>query len=213
MISFLLASGNKHKVKEIQEILSIGTNKIEVSSPSHVIEVEESGTTFQENALLKAKAYYDQFKAPVLSDDSGLVVDALPDELGIRSARFGGEGLSDDQRCELLLDKLKGEDNRKAYFVCVLCFYLNPDEIYYFEGRLEGNILTQKCGKDGFGYDPIFHPKEIDGFTQNPINMGHLDDYSDVSLAMVPGWKRLHSHRSRSLQFAINFFNERNCQN
>ncbi|MFZ8932276.1 MAG: non-canonical purine NTP pyrophosphatase [Bacteriovoracaceae bacterium] len=213
MIKFILASGNKHKVKEIQEILTIGTKNVAVQAPEQEIEVEESGTTFQENALLKAEAYYNHYKAPVLSDDSGLVVQAIPEELGIRSARFGGEGLNDDQRCDLLLDKLKDVEDRSAYFVCVLCFYISPDEIYYFEGRLEGDILKQKCGEDGFGYDPVFHPKEVDGLTQNPVNMGHLDDYSDISLAMVPQWKRLHSHRSRAIQFAINFFNERNCQN
>ncbi len=213
MIQFKLASGNKHKVQEIKEILEMGTSELTVSLPEKTLEVEETGESFKENAYLKAMAYYDEFKIPVLSDDSGLVVEALPEELGIFSARFGGEGLTDEQRCDLLLEKLEKEENRSAYFICVLCFYLSPDEVYFFEGRLEGQILRQKAGDGGFGYDPVFHPNEIDALSQSTINMGHEDDYSEVSLAMVSEWKKRYSHRSRALQFAINFFNERNCQN
>jgi XTP/dITP diphosphohydrolase len=216
MTSFKIASGNEHKRKEFEVLFSKRPGLVcNESSQNIKLEVEETGSTFEENALLKARAYFDHYKAPTMSDDSGLVVSALPEELGIHSARFGGEGLSDQQRYELLLEKLKGKEGneRSAYFVCVLCFYISPEEFYYFEGRMEGKITQAAHGQDGFGYDPIFHPSELEGLTQNPVNMGHEEDYVDISVAMVPDWKHKHSHRAKACQLALKFFSERDCQN
>ena len=85
------------------------------------------------------------------------IVNVLPDELGVQSA-VGGDGLNDGERCDLLLEKLKEAEDRSAYFVCVLCFYLSPEEIF-FEGGCNGSILQQKQGEAGFGYDPVFLPE------------------------------------------------------
>lgn len=215
MIDLILASNNNHKALEFAELFELYGKLFTLSVPKDGPSPEETGTTFFENALIKAKAFYDQYKRPVMSDDSGLVVSSMPTELGVQSARFGGDGLSDRQRAELLLERLKDKsvEDKKAYFICVLCFYLSPSEIYYFEGRMDGNILDAINGDGGFGYDPVFHPTELDSLSQNPVNMGHEEDYGDVSLAMVPNWKKTHSHRAKAVELAAKFFLQRDCQN
>lgn len=191
MLEIILASGNAHKAEEFAELFD--SNIIKVSAATGKLEVDETGATYSENALLKAQAYYDKYKKPVLADDSGLAVAALPNDLGIYSARFGGEGLSDRDRVELLLEKMKDKDNKQAYFTCVLCFYINPQEIFFFEGRMEGFIGNELKGDDGFGYDPAFHPN---------------GPHADRSVAEVPEWKNKNSHRAIACQYAENFFKE-----
>ncbi|EQC51267.1 RdgB/HAM1 family non-canonical purine NTP pyrophosphatase [Bacteriovorax sp. DB6_IX] len=192
MHQFLLATGNAHKAEEFAKIFNPEVLKIEAAPEK--LDVIEDGLTFNENALLKAKAYYEKFGKPVMADDSGLCVEALPEELGIYSARFGGEGLDNRQRAELLLEKMKGEENRKAYFVCVLCFYLGENEIYFFEGRVDGTVSQEYKGEHGFGYDPVFEP---------------LGDHGGKSLAELPEWKDENSHRAKACFHAEKFFKER----
>lgn len=192
MLNLILASGNAHKAEEFAKIFD--QEVLKVSAASEKLEVVEDGETFNANALLKAKAYYEKFKTPVLADDSGLCVEALPDDLGIHSARFGGEGLTDKERALLLLEKMKGQAKRSAYFVCVLCFYLGPDEYYFFEGRVEGNIGDEYKGDHGFGYDPVFKP---------------LGDHNEKTLAELPEWKDENSHRAKACFHAEKFFRER----
>ena len=158
MIELILASSNAHKALEFSELFD--PKIISVRPATTKIEVVEDGETYFENALLKARAYYDKFKLPVIADDSGLSVAALPNELGLHSARFGGDGLSDKDRAELLLIKLDGVANREAYFSCVLCVYFSPSEIFYFEGRMGGVVGYTYRGSTGFGYDPVFIPTE-----------------------------------------------------
>jgi len=189
MREFVLASSNPHKIEEFSVLLNSDTVKI--TSPSKKIEVEETGTTFIENSLLKAKTYFEKFNLPAVADDSGLVVSALPNDLGVYSARFGAPSLDDEGRARLLLDKLAEEENRSAYFICQLCFYINPEEIFYFEGRLNGTIGKDYLGEDGFGYDPVFVPE---GFKP------------DETLATMPIWKKDHSHRAIACSFANKFF-------
>ena len=196
MINFLLASGNIHKAQEFKELLAEGIVGVEVDSKK--IDVEEVGKSFQENSFLKALAYFNTFKRPVISDDSGIVIESLPNELGIYSARFGGEGIGDKERAQLVLEKMKGVENRKAYFVCVLCVYLSEDEHYFFEGRVLGEIGKEYVGDGGFGYDPIFIPQKYDG---------------EDTLAMIPEWKKNHSHRAAACRSFTEFFKERDCQN
>ncbi|MBH48413.1 MAG: non-canonical purine NTP pyrophosphatase [Halobacteriovorax sp.] len=187
--SFILASGNAHKAEEFAELLSPEIVKVEAAEQK--LDVVEDGESFQANALLKAQAYYQKFKVPVMADDSGLVVEALPGELGIHSARFGGEGLSDTDRVNLLLEKLKGVEERSAYFVCQLCCYFSPKEIYFFEGRLSGEIGHAPKGEHGFGYDPVFIPTKAG---------------ADVSFASDPEFKAKYSHRAVACQHAQSFF-------
>ncbi|HLE10477.1 MAG: non-canonical purine NTP pyrophosphatase, RdgB/HAM1 family [Bdellovibrionales bacterium RIFOXYD12_FULL_39_22] len=195
MIELILATANKHKAHEFSSLLDPTIFSVQVASEN--IDVEETGFTYSENAFIKAQAYYNKFKTPVLADDSGLNVDALPDELGIYSARFGGASLPQSEKNKLLLEKLKGISNRNAHFSCVLCFYLSPSEIFFFEGKVDGTIAFAESGTGGFGYDPLFHPTNFDD--------------PKLSLAMIEDWKMKHSHRAVACQKATSFFKKRNC--
>jgi len=208
-VEILLASANLHKLEEFQELFGKSSQSLSIIKADQSLEVDESGGTYTENAYLKAKAYFEKFKVPTMSDDSGLDVFSLPDELGVYSARFGGEGLSDGDRVSLLLEKLKGQgiEDREASFTCVLCFYLGPEEIFFFEGRLTGYIGNEAAGGRGFGYDPVFVP-----FDHSEMLMkGQFEELS--TLAENPGWKKENSHRAKACRSAIEFFKERVCQN
>ncbi len=188
-MSFIyLASSNNHKVQELGKLFKALPWEIK-SAPVSLV-VEETGSTFSENALLKAKAYFDKFKAPIFSDDSGLVVEALPDILGVQSARFYPQSEDYTVKCAQVLELMKDfkDSKRSAYFVCVLCFYLNDEEIFFFEGRLQGRIAQEASGSGGFGYDSIFIPEG-----------------QDQSLAQIPEWKHLNSHRAKACAMAEKF--------
>ena len=189
MVEFILASGNAHKAEEFAELFS---GRISVKAAPRGLNPDETGTTFIENALIKAKAYYDEFGVPSLADDSGLSVEALPDILGVLSARFLPEKPNYQDKCAELLRLLAGQENRQANFTCVLCCYLSPEEIYFFEGRVHGVIGTEYRGDKGFGYDPVFVPtrSENDGKT----------------LAELSDWKNKNSHRAKAAQAALAFF-------
>ena len=192
MIELILASSNEHKAQEFSELFD--SKSITVKSAPHKIEVVEDGVSYFANALLKAQAYYKEFQQPVLADDSGLNIEVLPDELGIHSARFGGAGLKDSERAELLLKKLEGKSNRNAYFTCVLCIYLSEKEIFYFEGRMGGSIGHHYVGSGGFGYDPVFIPTEGKG---------------ELTVAELSEWKNKNSHRALAVMLAQKFFSNR----
>jgi len=197
-MNLLLATGNSHKAEEFASLLK--SDVISVKAAPEKIDVVEDGDTFIENAQKKAEAYFLKYKQPVFSDDSGLVVASLPGELGVHTARFGGDELSAKERNELLIKMLEGKsaEERSAYFVCVLCFYLNDNETFFFEGRLNGKIASRISGADGFGYDPVFIPEGGNG---------------EETLAEMPKWKEVHSHRALACQHALTFFKERVGQN
>jgi XTP/dITP diphosphohydrolase len=191
MYEFILASSNKHKAEELNELM---TGVATITPSSQKLEVVEDGQSFQENALKKAKAYYDHFKKPSVADDSGLVIPATPEILGIYSARFEPDFPDyKDKNLKLIdyLQKNKVQD-KSAYFTCVLCFYFSPEEIYFFEGRVHGVIGDQPAGEEGFGYDPIFYP----------------DGQNGKSLAEVSEWKMKNSHRAKAVNSALKFFSQ-----
>ena len=155
-MKFVLASHNKGKLAEMQAIL--GELGVEVVMPADVgvdIDVEETGTTFAENAALKAKAVMEASGLPAIGDDSGLCVDWLQGAPGIYSARYGG--LDDDAaRYRLLLQNLRGATDRSAYFhTSIVCAFPNGDELTA-EGECPGTIAFAPMGERGFGYDPVF---------------------------------------------------------
>ena len=154
---FVLATHNPGKLREMGEILK--DFGIEVVSPRDLgitVDVEETGTTFAENALLKAKAICKEANLPAIADDSGLCVDALNGAPGVYSARYGGEGLVDKGRYMLLLSSLRGAPTRAAHFACaVACAFPNGDTLTA-EGRCDGSIAYAPLGEGGFGYDPVF---------------------------------------------------------
>ena len=157
---WVLATGNKGKVKEMSELLN--SFSIEVLPQSHfnVSEVPETGTTFIENAIIKARHASKVTGLPAIADDSGLEVDFLLGKPGIYSARFAGENANDKDNLNLLLNKLEGVDKaqRTARFQCVLVYmrhHLDPTPIIC-QGTWDGEIMTEEAGENGFGYDPIF---------------------------------------------------------
>ncbi len=148
-MKFVIASRNKHKIEEFQRILA--PLSIEVVS-CDLAEVDETGTTFMENALLKAEAALKETGLPAISDDSGLCVNALGGEPGIYSARYAKEG----ERKKTVLKKLEDKEDRSAYFACAIaCVFPNGDKIL-IEEKCDGTIATGCIGEGGFGYDPIF---------------------------------------------------------
>ena len=154
---FVLATHNPGKLREMGEILK--DFGIEVVSPRDLgitVDVEETGSTFAENAMLKAKAICKAADLPAIADDSGLCVDALNGAPGVYSARYGGEGLDDKGRYMLLLSSLRGAPTRAAHFACaVACAFPNGDTLTA-EGRCDGSIAYAPLGEGGFGYDPVF---------------------------------------------------------
>ena len=159
-MKILFFSNNPHKIVEVKKLLS--SMKIDILTLDEIgrqIVVEETGANYLENALLKAKNASQLTGMPVLADDSGIEVDAIPDELGVFSARFGGLGLSDEEKNTLLLKKLEGIpiEKRTARFVSLVVFYNLDGKYYSFEGYLEGMIAESSKGQHGFGYDPVFY--------------------------------------------------------
>ena len=159
---FVLATHNPGKLKEMGAILA--QFGVEVVSPRDLgltVDVEETGTTFAENAMLKAKAICAAAKLPAIADDSGLCVDALNGGPGVYSARYGGEGLDDKGRYMLLLNSLRGQSTRTAHFPCAIaCAFPNGDTLTA-EGRCDGTIAYAPMGEGGFGYDPVFFVPEL----------------------------------------------------
>ncbi len=154
---FVLATHNPGKLAEMKAILSgLG---VEVVSPAEAgveMDVEETGTTFAENAMLKAKAICAAAGLPAIADDSGLCVDALNGGPGVYSARYGGEELDDRKRRLLLLRNLRGQTTRAAHFTCAVACAFPDGDTLTAEGRCDGAIAFAPLGEGGFGYDPVF---------------------------------------------------------
>jgi len=154
----IVATRNAHKVEEIRAILS-ACEVLDLSSVSDPPEVAETGTTFLENATLKAVAISCLTDALVLSDDSGLEVDSLGGEPGVYSSRYAGEDGNDCLNNEKLLRELSGQNERTARFRCVMVLARSGEVLSHFSGAVEGRILQNARGEGGFGYDPLFAPE------------------------------------------------------
>tara|TARA_B100000953_G_scaffold34831_1_gene27419 strand:- start:79 stop:675 length:597 start_codon:yes stop_codon:yes gene_type:complete len=157
--TIVLASHNLNKAQEIQMLLG---NQFHVipQQAFDIPPIEETGSTFEENALLKAKAVYDIIGLPVIGDDSGLEVVALNNQPGVYSSRFAGDNASDDDNIDKLLKKMHNipTEKRTARFRCVVAFLgtSSDDQPVFFEGEWAGYIAEERTGKNGFGYDPVF---------------------------------------------------------
>lgn len=163
MTRIVFATGNENKVREVNEIL--GNDVFEVVSMKQLgieDDAEENGVTFEENALIKAKSVWEKVGGYVLADDSGLVIDALPDILGVESARFMGHDTSYDIKNRAILDKMKDvpDDKRSARFVCAAAIVRPDGSSDTVRGTMEGYIGDHIEGERGFGYDPIFFLRE-----------------------------------------------------
>ena len=161
MKKIVLASSNPGKVREINQLLADLDLQVQPQSEYGVEDAEETGLTFVENAILKARNAAQHTGLPAIADDSGLEVDALAGAPGIYSARFAGEGASDQANLEKLLDALQDtpKENRSARFQCLMVYMRHADDPtpLICQGSWEGRILTAARGSNGFGYDPVFY--------------------------------------------------------
>ncbi|MBR3848149.1 MAG: XTP/dITP diphosphatase [Oscillospiraceae bacterium] len=187
-MKFIIATNNKKKLKELTAILgTLGVEAVSLAEAGVESDVEETGTTFEENSRLKAVAAMEKSGLPAIADDSGLEVDALGGEPGIYSARYGGDKCADDkERYEYLLENMENvpDGKRTARFVSVItCTFPDGREVVA-RGEIEGEILRAPSGEGGFGYDPIFFvPSE--GMTTAEMSAERKNEIS---------------HRARSLQ-------------
>lgn len=155
-MKLVLASKNEKKLKEMQDILShMGVEVCLESAVGVDVDVEETGTTFEENSLLKAKAVMEASGLPAIADDSGLCVDALGGAPGVYSARYGGPGLDDTGRYKLLLENMKGQPRAAKFVSVITCCFPNGD-VLTARGECPGTIAFAPMGEGGFGYDPVF---------------------------------------------------------
>ncbi len=182
-MQFVIATGNPHKLIELERILNplgidaVSSKSLEIS----LDDVEETGTTFEENAYLKAKAACDKTGFPAVADDSGLCVDALNGAPGVYSARYAGENATDRERYEKLLQVMEGVENRAAKFVSAVCCVWPNGDTLTVRGECAGTIGFAPLGEGGFGYDPVFMVGE--------------QSYSQ----MTPAQKDAVSHRGKAL--------------
>ncbi len=185
----LIASSNQGKIKEISALLSpYGFEVKTLKDFPEITPPEETGKSFFENALLKARYYAEKTGVPSLADDSGIEVDALNGAPGIYSARFAGKGATDEENNKKLLELLKDvpEEKRTARFVCVMVLYHPSGKYLVAKGVWEGRIATSPRGSHGFGYDPLFLVKEL--------------DYKKTSAELLPEEKNRLSHRAKALK-------------
>ena len=187
-MKLVFATNNLNKLKEVQEML---TNSIEILSLKDINcfdEVDETETTLEGNAKLKADYITKNFGYNCFADDTGLEVESLDGKPGVYSARFAGEPTNSENNMQKLLSELENKTNRKAQFRTAICLNIDHKQ-YLFEGICKGKILKEKQGKKGFGYDPIFQPE---GFTQSFAEMSSEE-------------KNKISHRGLAIQKLVDF--------
>ena len=180
-MKLIVASGNKDKIREIK---SIFTN-YEILSLKDInldIDIEETGSTFEENAYIKAKAIYDMIGEMVLADDSGIEIEELNWKPGIYSARFAGNH-DDEANNDLVLEKLKGKTNRTARYTCALCIFYKDGSHQIIKEHCYGKITHERMGTGGFGYDPLFYLEEI-GKTFGQVSLEEKNKYSHRAKAL-----------------------------
>ena len=187
-MEIVLASGTRGKIREFDQIFECSPFIIRPMSELGIPEPEETGSTFEENALLKARAASRHANRPAIADDSGLSVDDLNGCPGVYSARYAGPDAADQQNVEKLLNELNGVDqsSRSARFHCVIAVvrHFEDDQPLIFSDSWEGEIATTPSGKNGFGYDPVFY----------------LPEYRRTAAQLEPEIKNKVSHRAKALE-------------
>lgn len=187
MQKLLVATGNSHKTEEIRAMLGDGYEVSDLKSHPSLAPVEETGTTFLDNATLKAVQISEQVSGLVLSDDSGLEVDALGGEPGVYSSRYAGEDGNDGANNDKLLKALMGVEDRTARFRCVMVLAENGVVLAHFDGAVEGRMIRELQGQGGFGYDPLFVPD------------GHDQTFAELGEKIKNGL----SHRARAMEKVV----------
>ncbi|MCR5423435.1 MAG: RdgB/HAM1 family non-canonical purine NTP pyrophosphatase [Bacteroidales bacterium] len=203
MRTLIFATNNKHKLQEVNEMLKgIATvlsidDLVRDGHPELADEIPETAETLDGNALQKAQWVYQRTGMDCFADDTGLEVEALGGRPGVYSARYAGPHCSFDDNVNKMLAEMDGQSNRKACFRTVVCLIENqpngtPSSPRYFEGRMDGSILTERHGTDGFGYDPIFLP----------------DGYQESFAEMTLDTKNSISHRGRAVRQLVEYLSE-----
>jgi XTP/dITP diphosphohydrolase len=187
-MELIFASQNRHKAQEIETMLPGNIKLLTLADVNFNEKIIEFGTTFQENALIKAKTIYDKYKMPVFADDSGLEVEFLGGRPGVFSSRYAGEEGNDFANIQKLLAELHDVENRKAQFRCCIALIWNNQE-YFFNGIVRGTIAQSPRGTNGFGYDPIFIPE------------GYQQTFAELS----PCVKNAISHRTLAVKQMVEF--------
>lgn len=186
----VFATNNVHKLEELR---AIAGDRLEILSLADIgchDDIPENEPTIEGNAIAKARWVRDRYGYDCFADDTGLMVDALGGEPGVHSARYAGPGHDSQANVDLLLSRLAGIADRNAHFTTVIAL-TEGDEVKVFEGRVDGEILTERDGEGGFGYDPVFRP----------------DGYAESFASMTPEEKNAISHRGRATARLLEYFN------
>lgn len=194
-MKIVFATNNPHKISEISSIIDSKFKLSGLAESGIYEDIPENENTLEGNALAKARYVYKLSGSDVFADDTGLEVEALNNEPGVLSARYAGDHKNPDDNIDTLLDRLEGINNRKARFRTIIALILDGQE-YLYEGIVSGEILKERRGEKGFGYDPVFMPEGYDKtFAQMEIEE-----------------KNLISHRARALKKLTDFLNHQNKQ-
>ena len=187
-IDLIFATGNQNKLLEINKIIPNNVKIISLKDLKFSDDIPENENTIEGNAIYKAKYIYNKFNTNVFSDDTGLEVEALNGEPGVYSARYAGEACDSNDNINKLLKKLKKKKNRNARFKTIIALIIK-NKIHTFEGIINGEILKNQIGENGFGYDSIFRPA------------GYSKSFAELSI----NEKNIISHRSLAIKKLINF--------
>ncbi|MCD6018683.1 MAG: Nucleoside-triphosphatase rdgB [Bacteroidetes bacterium] len=187
-MKLIFSTHNQNKLKEVRSLIPANIQLMSLDELNFKNEIEETETTIEGNALLKARTIYKHTGINCFSDDSGLLVDDLNGAPGVYSARFAGEQKNDQDNIDKLLNELRNSKNRAAHFKTVMALVLEGKE-YVFEGIIHGKITTEKQGSNGFGYDPVFMP----------------EGYNQTFAQMDPETKNSISHRGIALKKLVDF--------
>lgn len=194
-IELVFATNNLNKLAEVQKMLPTSIKLLSLKDIGCNEDIEETENTLQGNAHLKAAYIYNNYHYNCFADDTGLEVESLNNQPGVYSARYAGKENNAEKNMQKLLLELTGKENRKAQFRTVIALYLHK-KTYLFEGVCKGEILKEKKGKDGFGYDPIFIPK------------GHQKSFAEMSSQE----KGKISHRGKAIQKLVDFLSSYNYE-
>jgi len=197
MLKVVFASHNKHKKQEVADILGNSVELIDLEDLNCSEDIPETQDSLQGNALQKARFVHEKYGLNCFADDTGLEVEALNGAPGVHSARYAGPACNFEDNMDKLLLELQGKENRRARFRTVVALLLDGRE-YFFDGRVEGEILRQKAGNKGFGYDPLFRPEGYE------LSFAQLE----------PEQKNRISHRAEAVQKMARFLDtyKRNLQ-
>ncbi|WBX73018.1 non-canonical purine NTP diphosphatase [Tenacibaculum pacificus] len=187
-MKLVFATNNLNKLAEVQKILPNSIELLSLKDINCFDDIEETATTLEGNAKIKANHITEKFQLNCFADDTGLEVESLNNQPGVYSARYAGEPSNSENNVKKLLTELNGNENRKAQFRTSICLNLNGKQ-FLFDGICKGDILTEKQGKKGFGYDPIFQP----------------EGYNKSFAQMTSEEKNLISHRGLAIQKLVEF--------